>query len=338
MRVTATTGAAGRPAGALHAVELRDGKAVSYLRRESEADAGVFWHAGSVLALPEAGLPSRYSRFLEPEEFAGGADRADRVARASGGGRRRPGAVRGRRRRRRRMRRRSGTERAGGDLAAHRRVGRRRRRCAAPSRWSSSGRPGSTTSASRRIMSSSSSRRRRRLAGGRRASAVPFGWVPGCRGLDRRRPARWRRRWRWRSVAVRWFRLDPCLVTHVLGAYGGGRRRGGGGDGDADRAVRVPLRGARGGPAGRPVGLGRRPARDRPVDDRWEPRPCWSAGGSPATGSSGCRSTSGTSSIHGSTRAARVRPSATATASRWPGASSGRRALVRCREACPSAC
>ena len=57
--------------GALHAVELRDGQAVSYLRRDSEADAGVFWHAGSVLALPEVGLPSRYSRFLEPEPFVG---------------------------------------------------------------------------------------------------------------------------------------------------------------------------------------------------------------------------------------------------------------------------
>ena len=57
-----------RPRGALHAVELRDGKAVSYLRRESDADAGVFWHGGSVLALPEAGLPSQYSRLLEPEE------------------------------------------------------------------------------------------------------------------------------------------------------------------------------------------------------------------------------------------------------------------------------
>ncbi len=61
----------GRRRGALHAVELRDGKAVSYLRRDSEADAGLFWHAGSVLALPEVGLPSRYSRFLEPEEFVG---------------------------------------------------------------------------------------------------------------------------------------------------------------------------------------------------------------------------------------------------------------------------
>ena len=59
-------------AGALHAVEFRDGRAVSYVRQESEADASVFWHGGSVLALPEAGIPSQYSRFLEPEEFAGG--------------------------------------------------------------------------------------------------------------------------------------------------------------------------------------------------------------------------------------------------------------------------
>src|ERR1700722_5289837 len=50
------------PAGALHAVEFRDGRAVSYLRQEAEADATVFWHAGSVLALPEAGIPSQYSR------------------------------------------------------------------------------------------------------------------------------------------------------------------------------------------------------------------------------------------------------------------------------------
>ena len=32
----------------------------------------MFWHAGSVLALPETGLPSQYDRFLEPQEFAGG--------------------------------------------------------------------------------------------------------------------------------------------------------------------------------------------------------------------------------------------------------------------------
>lgn len=57
--------------GALHAIELRDGAAVSYLSRESEADAGVFWHAGSVLALPETGLPLRYSRLLEAQVFGG---------------------------------------------------------------------------------------------------------------------------------------------------------------------------------------------------------------------------------------------------------------------------
>src|SRR5580698_9896681 len=64
-------GAGGQP-GALHAVELREGQAVSYVRVDSPADAGVFWQAGSVLALPESGLPSRYSRLLEPEEFGGG--------------------------------------------------------------------------------------------------------------------------------------------------------------------------------------------------------------------------------------------------------------------------
>ena len=49
------------------------------------------------------------------------------------------------------------------------------------------------------------------------APAVPFGWVPGAegwigvvpRGGDGGRAA----------DAVRWIRLDPCLVTHVLGAY-----------------------------------------------------------------------------------------------------------------------
>jgi carotenoid cleavage dioxygenase-like enzyme len=58
-------------AGALHAIELRDGVAVSYVSRPSAADETVFWHAGSLLALPEAGLPLRYDRFLAPEEFSG---------------------------------------------------------------------------------------------------------------------------------------------------------------------------------------------------------------------------------------------------------------------------
>jgi carotenoid cleavage dioxygenase len=76
-------------AGALHGVEFRDGRAVSYLRQESAADAAVFWHAGSILALPEAGIPSQYSRLLRPEEFTGGltvpiASHAHRLA-ADGG-------------------------------------------------------------------------------------------------------------------------------------------------------------------------------------------------------------------------------------------------------------
>ncbi len=62
---------AGLEAGALHAMELRDGRAVSYVSRASSADEGVFWHAGSVLALAETGLPLRYDRFLEPEELGG---------------------------------------------------------------------------------------------------------------------------------------------------------------------------------------------------------------------------------------------------------------------------
>jgi carotenoid cleavage dioxygenase len=62
----------GAVGGALHAVELRDGTAVSYLTRPSSADANVFWHAGKVLALAETGLPQQFSRVLEPEETEGG--------------------------------------------------------------------------------------------------------------------------------------------------------------------------------------------------------------------------------------------------------------------------
>jgi carotenoid cleavage dioxygenase len=68
-------GPGGRAAGALHGVELRDGAAVSYRTRASTADANVFWHAGSVLALSESGLPQQFSRALEPEEFGGGLTR-----------------------------------------------------------------------------------------------------------------------------------------------------------------------------------------------------------------------------------------------------------------------
>src|ERR1700735_4819007 len=60
------------PVGALHAIELRDGAATTYLTSPSSANANVFWHAGKVLALAESGLPQQFSRLLQPEEFDGG--------------------------------------------------------------------------------------------------------------------------------------------------------------------------------------------------------------------------------------------------------------------------
>src|SRR3984957_16615978 len=58
--------------GALHAIEIRDGAAVSYLTAPSSANANVFWHAGKVLARAEWGLPQQFSRLPTPEEFEGG--------------------------------------------------------------------------------------------------------------------------------------------------------------------------------------------------------------------------------------------------------------------------
>jgi carotenoid cleavage dioxygenase len=69
---TETGASTGAGAGALHAVEIRDGAAVSYLTGPSSANANVFWHAGKVLALAESGLPQQFSRLLTPEEFEGG--------------------------------------------------------------------------------------------------------------------------------------------------------------------------------------------------------------------------------------------------------------------------
>ena len=43
----------GGKVGALHAVEIRDGQAVWYQRQESEADAGVFWHADQSSPCPK---------------------------------------------------------------------------------------------------------------------------------------------------------------------------------------------------------------------------------------------------------------------------------------------
>jgi len=206
-------------------VELRDGKAVSYLRRESEADAGVFWHADSVLALPEAGIPSQYSRFLEPEEFAGGltVPIASHVHRVAANGSRvlfavddgfdadEPGAApEG-------IWLRIGEWEATGGLRSAQSVELER------ATWQHD--IGVTAN---HVVFIESPTTRLPDGGG---SAVPFGWVPGAEG--------------WMGVVrrggdgsgVQWFRLDPCLVTHVLGASEVGTGRGGGGGGTGDEIV-----------------------------------------------------------------------------------------------------
>jgi carotenoid cleavage oxygenase len=214
-------------AGALHAVELRDGKAVWYRRQESDADAGVLWHAGSVLALPETGIPSQYSRFLEPEEFAGRltvpiASHVHRLA--SDGGR----VL-------------FGVDDRSDDLAdsgsasgdgegIFLRIG----------EWDAAGALRSAQSveleratwqhdigvtAEHVVFIESPTTRVDGGGGGGGGVAVPFGWVPGADG--------------WLGVvprggdgsAVQWIRLDPSLVTHILGAYDEPRGDGAVGDG-----------------------------------------------------------------------------------------------------------
>ena len=201
---------------------------------------------GSVLALPETGLPSQYSRLLEPEEFAGElsvpiASHVHRVA--SDGGRvlfarRRPWADRC-----------LAVGRAGGrparrDLAAYRGMGCQRARCAGrrPSSWS--GPRGSTTS---RVTSGhvvfiespttrldDAGRPRRARSDGCPERRAGSAWCP-VTGTARRA-------------------LDPA---RSLPGDARARRLGGRGLG-RDRPVRVPLRRARGGAAVRPGGVGRR--------------------------------------------------------------------------------
>jgi len=200
--------------GALHAIELRDGAAVSYLSRVSQADAGVFWHAGSVLALPETGLPLRYTRFLDQQEFGGSltvpiASHARRVA-ADGGrvlftvddGRLGGGGAEGN----------VGAEEhdirlivgewdAAGVFLNAQAVGLER------ATWQhdigvTEGHVVFIESPTTRLGAASSS-----------SASVPFGWLPGAEGwvgvLERGG----------HSDDVRWFRFDPALVTHVLGAW-----------------------------------------------------------------------------------------------------------------------
>ena len=202
-------------------MELRDGTAVSFLRRESPADAGVFWHAGSVLALPETGLPSQYSRFLEPEEFAGGltVPIASHVHRVAADGARvlfavdeetasgEAGATEG-------VRLRIGEWDATGALRTVQSVELER------ATWQHD--VGVTTRHVAFIESPTT--RVPDLAG----NAVPFGWLPGTEGwlglVERGGD----------GTGVRWIRLDPCLVTHVLGAW---EEEGGAHGADDDGAI-----------------------------------------------------------------------------------------------------
>ncbi len=204
-----TSGSGGR--GALHAIELRDGRAVSYLWHDSDAYANVFWHAGAVLALPEAGLPSQYSRLLEPEEFAGGltvpiASHAHRVG-VDGGrvlfsvddGGQRDGKTEAEAEPEEPVWLRIGEWDAAGALRTAQSVELER------ATWQHD--VGVTAGHVVFIESPTT-----RLADPLGAQ-VPFGWAPGAEG--------------WLGVvarggdgsSVRWFGLDPCLVTHVLGAW-----------------------------------------------------------------------------------------------------------------------
>jgi carotenoid cleavage dioxygenase-like enzyme len=203
--------------GALHAIELRDGAAISYLSRGTEADAGIFWHARSVLALPETGVPLRYTRFLEQQEFAGSlkvpiASHARRVAadggrvlftvddRNLGSGGDARGEEGGN----------VGAEDGGiwlligewdaaGAFLSAQAVSLER------ATWQhdigvTEGHVVFIESPTAPLQSASS-------------APVPFAWVPGAEG--------------WLGVVeragngedVRWFRFDPALVTHVLGAW-----------------------------------------------------------------------------------------------------------------------
>jgi carotenoid cleavage dioxygenase-like enzyme len=215
-------GPGGDAAGTLHALELRDGQAVSYTTAPSTADANVFWHAGSLLALAESGLPQRFSRTLGAEEFDGGLSQpiASHVHRDAATGERVLFRVE------------PGTESSSAALHL--------------GEWDAAGaliRAQSVTleratwqhdialTARHVVFMESPTEFGADLAGddeGGRAVAVPFRWTPGAEG--------------WVGVtersgdgsSVRWIRQDPCLVTHVVGAYDEGD---GEGDGEAGGAI-----------------------------------------------------------------------------------------------------
>jgi carotenoid cleavage dioxygenase len=204
-------------AGALHAIELRDGAAVSYATEPSEADANVLWHAGSLLALAETGLPQRFSRALEPEEFDGGLSQpiASHVHRDSvTGGRVLFGVEPGTETSSPVLR--IGEWDATGALAHYQAVALER------ATWQHD----IGVTHDHVVFMESPTAYGEDLAGD--GVAVPFRWTPGAEGwigvVDRTGD----------GTDVRWIRQDPCLVTHVLGAYD---EEGGGGQGGAGRSA-----------------------------------------------------------------------------------------------------
>jgi carotenoid cleavage dioxygenase len=204
-------------AGALHAIELRDGTAVSYLTGSSEADANVFWHAGSLLALAETGLPQRFSRALEPEEFDGGLSQpiASHVHRDSVTGGRVLFGVEPRTETSPPVLR-IGEWDATGALAHYQGVALER------ATWQHD----IGVTRSHVVFMESPTAYGEDLADA--GVAVPYRWTPGAEGwigvLDRTGD----------GTDARWLRQDPCLVTHVLGAYD---EEGPGGAGGAGGAI-----------------------------------------------------------------------------------------------------
>jgi carotenoid cleavage dioxygenase len=197
----------------------------------------VFWHAGSLLALPEAGTFSQYTRFLEPQAFAGGltvpvASHAHRVA---ADGSRVLFAVD------------DGFGADGGDASDETQPARDEGVFLRVGEWDAGGAlrhaqsvqleratwqhdVGVTTA---HVVFIESPTKRLPVEAyasgttdGHAASdgdpvppappRVPFGWVPGAEGWVGVVPRHGD------GLSVRWFRVDPCLVTHVLGAWDGG--------------------------------------------------------------------------------------------------------------------
>jgi carotenoid cleavage dioxygenase len=183
----------------------------------------VFWHAGALLALPEAGVPAQYTRWLEPREFEGGltVPIASHVHRVAADGSRVLFAVD------------DGVGAGKEDEGVFLRLGEwdvggalRHAQSVALERATWQHDIGVTARHVVFIESPTS-----RLAdaptgaatdddvpatdedaGVPRVPRVPFGWLPGAEG--------------WVGVvprtgdgsSVRWYRVEPCLVTHVVGA------------------------------------------------------------------------------------------------------------------------